>query len=674
MPSPKIIRPDLPADRWKELERYLLKHWVRARDSRQEQVDEKYSIWSKNYKGIPAEKERSFPWPRASNFVVKLIRMYVDTFRARTINVIFATKPLYVVNGFPSDLKDSLEYYIDKKAVSAWDHWTLANRLLLRGPKNGTAVTKTIYQTTAEIDMEDEGREREVVTYDGPKTTVIPFEDFFVYPITANDLSEVLIKFHRIRYVWEQVRAKSRTWQMMTSDDELEPADIDELKRMLQRPTDVKRMDDAEEAGVVDTDQEELHVVECHFKWAITNDSSKEYTLVATLALDGGSGGQLVDLYYHPYPLNCEIFHAYVPNPVEDFFYGEPYSEVLDQAQEEASQIHNDRRNNSMLANSVVFKRRNGSLLPNPSTNYYPGKVFDLESMDDLEIVNVGRNYTDQIQEEDHVIAFASELIGIGPAMSGGSSGNQGKRGIYNTQGVLGVMAEGNQRQDTNIRDVRWVLNGIAKVSYMLQAKYGASDPFIDTFPPEMAQRVKAALKQTTPNMSMQSFYDVRTSDPGVNKEVHKASLLQMASVLGQYGTTTAQIVPQLANQTLNPAIRMVLNDIVQMHKWMATRLLRAYDEYDAEGVLPDVRAAIEAAIPGGGRTSKEAGNAAAQPGMVGGGAGAAAAPLDQRGLQALLSAYGQTSGSAGGPGMEGPELGGVPGAPGGVPGGGPPM
>src|SRR5207249_4238769 len=106
---------------------------------------------------------------------------------------------------------------------------------------------------------------------------------------------------------------------------------------------------------------------------------------------------------------------------------------------------------NAFIANAPIFLRKNSSTIPNPSTVYYPGKVFDLDSIDDLNVISFGRNVDPGLDQESQVFQLADRLTAIGPPMQGLAEGQTGKRGVYNTSGTLALLSEGNQRQDTNI-------------------------------------------------------------------------------------------------------------------------------------------------------------------------------------------------------------------------------
>lgn len=589
----KVFRPVINPDTFSRLESYLLEQWKRAVDARRTQVDDKFADWNNNYYGIPREKTRTLPWYGSSNFVVKIVRLFVETFAARTLNIIFATNPLIRVGvGFDREVREALQYYLDHKAQTDWEFYSLFNQMLIRGPKNGSVFVKVTHHEEMETAVDLEGQEHEVDVYVGPRARVIPFDDFYVYPITACDLSAVEIKFHRVRYTETaaEERVTDGRWGLSS----------DEVKSAARRPDDIKRADEREVVGIYDSDLREVQMVECYLKYAVTNDPSRIYSIVAVICPELN---KLVDVYFDPAPANYPTFYQYSPSPREDCLFGESWSEVLGQSQEEVSSIHNERRNSSYLASAPVFKRKAGAGVPNPSTNWYPGKVFDVDSLDDLDVLTLGRSTQDMIAEELHSIALAERLMGIGPVMQGMSMGSQDKRGIYNTGGVMAVMSEGNQRQDTNIRDARMVLSSIAKCCYFFQAHLAPRDPFLEMISPEIAEKVRAAFAVTTRDRMRNCMFEIKASSAGANSETEKASLMQMSNFLSQHSKTLLELTPQLVSNQ-NPQLRGMIMSIMNLSSWMAKRLLSTYGELDTEGVLPDVRQILSPEQPQGGNTN----------------------------------------------------------------------
>jgi hypothetical protein len=263
--------------------------------------------------------------------------------------------------------------------------------------------------------------------------------------------------------------------------------------------------------------------------------------------------------------------------------------------------------------------------------------VWDLEDMTDLDVFDVGRSYEDMIPQEDYTFSLAEKISGIGEIMQGAAQGQLGQRGIYNTTGTLSVIAEGNQRQDTNIRDVRQVLALLGKKSARLQACFGANDPFIGTLPADAQQQVQQAIKLFQSDNYKYVQLEVKPSNAGANSEVRKANIMLMSQTLGQYGQLAIQLSAQLANPQLNPLMRTVMEQTVTMQAWLAKRLLKELDEWDATEIIPDVTAALAAgqsgAAPGQAPQGGPPPNA-----LQSGGANGALPPVQGALLQTLAS------------------------------------
>lgn len=611
---------DFSDEKRKELVGYLIEHYRRATDSRRQQVDSDYDRWDRNYRAVPKESSRVTPWPNSSNVVVPIIRIFVDTHVARSLNIIFSTHPLYLVEGFPREIKDALELYMNRKALYEWDHYLLCRDMMFRGAKNGTAVVKTVWEEEdlfAAVPSSREGGsidEQKIVSKEGPTSKVVPFEDFSVYPFTS-PIQDAIIKFHRVRYTKEQALRKIREgkWQI----------DEKSVDMMAKLPQDIKRQSTQAQSGVVDPMTQEIHLVEATLHYPVTNDESKYFGTVVLFWPEGNAELEdtMVDGFFNPNPHSIDPYEPYVPLPREDFAYGESFCQVLEQFQEECSCIHNDRRNNSYIANSPMFYRVADTLMPNQSNVWYPGRIIDVHAKDAFGSLDIGRNYDNMIDQEMFTLQMAERLMGIGSVMQGYAQGMMGKRGIYNAQGTIALMQESNQRQNTNIRDVRRVLGRIARTCYIMQAHFNPMDHTVETFPPEIAANIKRAFELAKPDIMRRARFEVSTSNAADNRETDLQNTFNMLGVLQQHGQTVLQLAQTLANPQLDPALRMVYNDVVAMQSWIAKRVLHDLKEYETEGVIPDVRAAIESKLPGGGAGTQAARAGAGQQAMAEGGA-----------------------------------------------------
>jgi len=626
MPAPTIVRPTLsPGDaRWDELEDYLVEHFRRAKEAREEHLGKSHAKWNSAYKAEAVEKVRTTPFYNASNIVVPLIRIFIDTFVARTLNIIFATNPLIVVEGFPNDQREAGESYLDRKAKREWRFYELCRDMMFRGNKYGTAIVKIPWLE----------REREIVTsweqgepvsepvpiYSGPMPMSVPFEDFYGYPITANAIDQFEIKFHIIRYTEEHAKRMvldpENPWRLSEQD----------LESSLMMPRDMKKARQQQEAGVADYHYREFQAVECYLEYPLTSDPSRLYPIVATLQPDTG---RLMDIYFDPTPPGVELFVDYRPFPDDDLFWGDSMAKLLAQGQEEVSKIHNERRDNNSIANGPQFKKKAGVRSPGPSTHSYPGKVWEVDEMDDFDVVQFGRAINETITEEVNAYGLYERLVGVSGPMQGAAQGGSNKRGIYGTGGTMAVMSEQNTRQNTNIRDVRQVAGRIAKSCFGMQRVWGPDDPTIAMFDDGIAEKIRAFFASATPDRMARSAFEIKASDPGANKEVSRANLLQMASILSQYSQQTMALAQQV--QTMkNPLMQKLIPAILKMQREMAVSLAKEFDQLHLEGKLPDVERLL--------RESQQP----APPAPNGGGMGPIGGPGFMQGMAGLAPVPGQ--------------------------------
>lgn len=622
MPGPIVTRPKLAAnsDTRREIERYLLEHYRRANDARSAQVDKHFANWAKNYDAVPAQQMRTIPFYNASNFVVPVTRMFIDTFVARTLHVIFATKPLILADGFPNDLRQAGEDYLNRKARYEWGYYKLFKGALGRGNKNGTCILKNLWaDETEEMVIGWDGGEPQselIEVYSGPKTRIVPFEDFWLYPITANELEDAEITFHRQRFTEEYARRRrsdpDKPWELTKGD----------LESALLMPADVKREAEQAEAGVSDYQYREFQTIECSTKWRFEGKDCKIIGVICPQV------DKMIDLYFDPTPPGCPLYSDYRPFPKDDFFWGDGLPKLLAQGQEEISRIHNERRDNNSIANATIFKKKTGARVPISSTTIMPGRVYEVDEMDDFDAVNFGRALMDTIPEEMNAIALLERLVGIDGIMQGSSQGGQGKNNVYNTGGTIAVMSERNTRQNTNIRDFRETASSVAKANFILQKTFNPSDPTIEMFDPDKQQKIRQFFAAATRDRLNRSFFEVRASDPGSNREVDRQNHLQMSQILSQYGTQVLGMAQQL--QTVkNPLMQKVIMASAAMLHEMGLALASDFEMLHLEGKLPDLAKYYE-------EQQQQQQREQQQQGANGGGMGIPGTPAFQQGMAQL--------------------------------------
>jgi hypothetical protein len=294
--------------------------------------------------------------------------------------------------------------------------------------------------------------------------------------------------------------------------------------------------------------------------------------------------------YYNPLE---KLKHSYTELkfvPREDFLYGYSIPEILEQSQEEQAQIHNARRDANTIGNIPTFKKKRYADMPNPSSEWYPGKVFELENMDDMDVLNLQVNYNSLIDEERFLLQLAEGYTGVTSPLQGFGSGMlSGKRGIYGTGATLAMMTEGNRRINVYLHRARFPFHDLGNLIYQTYKQFRGEGAEYTAWGAK-GEAIRRSFKFTEPDGFPGYFFNLAASDASANRETERTALLLMANTMASY---YRQIVEASASVTQLPKghpLVDVLLSVLDGAKDLASRLLVAFEQDDRKRLLPDVR------------------------------------------------------------------------------------
>src|SRR5258708_38400687 len=192
------------------------KFWASVQ-ARNNQVQGMYQRWLDNYTGKPLQSIRTTPFYKASNFVPQLIRMHTDILSSRMLNFIFATKPLWrpktFISGLGQDLMNAVGEWMDNICLNGINFYEPIDMMTFLTTKSGTQILKALWIDEQKMVSNGQGEIVPVRT-EGCEFDVIPFDDFFPYPITARTLEQTIAKLHRLRFSKEEIqyRKSIKAW------------------------------------------------------------------------------------------------------------------------------------------------------------------------------------------------------------------------------------------------------------------------------------------------------------------------------------------------------------------------------------------------------------------------------------------------------------------------------
>jgi hypothetical protein len=633
--------PYLGKDKQQELARYLLEKFRFSVTARSQQIESKYKKWMDNYSGKPLEEVRTTPWYRASNFVPQLIRMHTDIMTARMTGIIFGTKPFWklssVLDAVPRQILEIFGSWLEFETSGQRMNFYPAIRSgIYRGFKTGTNVYKTCwidapthgYKVVSSAGTElagylptqgaptrpqgkAQGIQSRVISKEGMKLYPVPFEDFFPFPITCEDMEQLQIKFHRLRFTKEQVELRKTKGLWAAGPAQLMLDTNGDYKQ------DQARRSQAEEAGITLTKDVVMPftAIEAWLSYPMLDGFNYKLCAVFNPFVDEAEQG-LLRLYFNPDSRGEEPFVVQRPQPREDFFYGYSFPEMLEQSQEEQAQIHNSRRDSNTIVNIPGWKKKRLADVPNPASEWYPGKVFEVENMDDLEPIQFGGSYNSMIEEENFLLGLVNQYTGIGSALQASGNGiTDGKRGVYSAQGTMAMLQAGNDRPDMYLKEYRECFHQIGKLVYRANKNWRTTPLPFQLWGANGAVLAQVFQFPEPPDYDP-IYFSIGASDGSANKEVDRTNLLLMANTMAGYYNQLFQAISVVGTLPPGDPRREILLLVLDGAKDLADRLLFVFDIGDRKKLIPDVRDILGgggAPMGGGAQPPEQAGMPGAQ-------------------------------------------------------------
>lgn len=293
--------------------------------------------------------------------------------------------------------------------------------------------------------------------------------------------------------------------------------------------------------------------------------------------------------------------------PVAGRWAGIGQAKIGEQFQLEVTTQHRQRIDAISLAILRMFKAKRGTGI-SPDEPVYMGKIWLVDSMDDLDIIQSGEIYPSSFQGEQAAMLLWQQR----------STANEGNLGMpqVGTPGTassdLGRVQEGNMRFDYFYGRFKDVITETCLDSICIIGKHGVQHEAIYS-QYKNGDRIREFLASSPSLLKQQIIIDYKLAGQSQNKLLDRATWTQLAGVMTQAFTNFMQIAQSLGDPNLSQVI--------------ARRALTAGNEalrqiYEAFDVRNIDKLALSPEEINGGQTTAPAGalpgiaNILPQPGM----------------------------------------------------------
>lgn len=495
------------------------------------------------YESEPTYRQKNTPWENASNLSIALAATFVDQYVAKHVNSLRSPIPFLSLSSFLPENEQSvraLSDYLDWGDKSLWKGQQLVENFERDRCKVGTGVGYVGFTDIPYITRRDSvSPPEEMGRIKQPAPRWIPREDFCITPGYI-DLDVAPLVGHRSWVALDQLKRLAHDGQINIDFDKLTPS---QKSSVYVEDIDQIRLDDA-------VAQYEIYHVS--FRYDLDEDDYPE-DYDAIIHYDSQ---QLLHYYPCRYAGGRRPYFSAPYVRQEGEFDGKGICEQIEHYQAEVSTIHNQRRDNASLANNIMMKGR-PSTYYSEKTRWYPGKLWLVNDVNDLQVMQFPQNYMSTVQEEQVTIGLAERRVGTSDAALGRESTLTNRAAATTT---LALMEQGAQRDDLSVTLARDAFLRYGQFLLESLQIYGLPDVTAATSPesvlgPERGVMVRKLL-ETTDNILGLVGVNIEVSTKAVNREMKRQANQQLYGLIIQNTQSIAGFLNVIYSPQTPPPVK----------------------------------------------------------------------------------------------------------------------
>lgn len=625
MPYPSIYQVDFGDDEMPLLHKFVKDNVDHVKSQMRGIREDLLPRWVKIYRGTPAEKETTFPWPGAANLVIQLAGTHCDELLSRVM-AIWSTAPLWVceiygdwAKGQGDDQREILERFLGIMAFEPreLDLYRVEETVFSSSIRYGTGILKVPYEYLVEkipifmpgvstlgsdsigkygenfLKSSEGTRFTEVVKRDGPHPEAVPlnlwgidprYPNLFNSPFYYHILPKTKIQMEEM-LLHPEIYDPEAVEKALKEPDRYEP---DEYRRELQASKDSNWAEGSNDCAA------EWDVYECWYRY------QKDGVNFSLVTYYHEHSKTILGTIYNMYPNNESPFEDAKLAYDDDTYFGYGFCEMLAAYQEEISKLHNWRRNNRDFATTGIGRINKNSKLSS-IVQLFPGLLIpaDKEEIEPLQFGAGALQYG--TEDEQLTLALAKERSGVDPAIGGAGGGIvNSKRGIYSAQGTAAVLQQQNNRNNLRMSDMRSAHVRIGRKILNIYSHFGVSKKlrmFGDS-----AGVLAAALESYK---SEKLGLGIKAATASVNRELEKQNDILLSATLERLYAGDAQIIQSLVTPGAPDPLKAYYVEVLGAKNALMKHILRNFGRDDVDRLVP-VPQFLKAARNAGGANARQ--------------------------------------------------------------------
>lgn len=533
-----------------------LKTWlnteIEQHRAERSQYDDQLVAYNQDYWAEPAVKEKTFPFKGACSIIIPLSAIAVEAIHASIMTTMF---------GMPDFLNVTVRdptYADNTRAWEDYANYELTEKIKLRKKiepaylcleKFGNGIAKSYYNNVTKYAIKEIGGEEveiPVTIYDGADIASV-HPSRFLMPFSSQDPQTA-------PWCGEVREANTAELEVMEQSGLFYEGVAEKLKDYWTSMT------AAEDKVQNAQDQNEKRVP------IVWNVRQNWYEIWTDFDVDGTSRKKGIQIFYHydaqllmavryntysnlRRPYRCGVYI-----PVENRWAGIGICKQNDQFQLEVTIQHRQRIDNATIANIRMFKVAKMSGY-GPKEPIFPGKMWFLDDMKDIEAFQIGEVYPSSYNNEQQAVLYSQQRTGVNELTLG-----------MPQYGTPGTATSDMSRVQESRKKSDYVLHNIKQ--FTLDVVYDTFD-IIQTFGPRDVKylatndplgEVQQILSLPTEAVRDALIFKLNISGQSSNQILDQQNWQQIAGFTQQYWTQMLNLAqgsgnPQLVQELTNKAM-----------------------------------------------------------------------------------------------------------------------
>lgn len=515
------------------------------------------------YEGVPKNPVRNTPVENAPNIEVTLGAIAADEIYAQAIDLMFQVSPIITVRAVPGDGKARVPA---AKILQDFANWGIVNEWGLRAAADHALLDDVQLGTGFYYIPFIEQRKKTRVytaTARSPMICSQPVEDLLVPGGSYGQLQ--LTRWMALRFWYTKGEIEERAAAEELDISKVQPCGT--VGWVRSRREVLGRTWSSRQFNVL------YEVYRVYVYFDIDGDGVEEDLLVVW----DRTSRTILKVQYNPYDIRPAEEMRYQLRG--HLFYGLGVIDMLRPFQEEATELHNSRTLNVMLANARMWKAKRGAV---PDTfRVWAGKVNFLDNMDDLDALQMAEVYPSAAMAQQLTMQLAERRVGVLGMSSPRPSQIMGSR----TPGItaLSMLQQVNRRFTPAFDGMRiGAARAVRQCLYRYQERLLAGDLQLEghlrnVVGNESGNVLVKLLRD--PDFDEAINVEITASSVSVNREADRQNAMMLTSILASYYQRTLELVTIAANPMTPAPVRDVAKKIAESAGAIIERTIRTFDQ-----------------------------------------------------------------------------------------------